>query len=1067
MNITKLSIQRSTLVVVVFTVLTLLGVVSYQSLNYELLPKFSPPVLTVTTLYPGASPNEVENSVTKEIEDVLSSLENVKEMKGTSLESFSIITVQLNQGTNVDLSLQDAQRKINTILARLPEDADAPTLNKFDFDDLPIIKMGATANMSGTEFFDLIDNKIKPELSRVPGMAQIKILGGTEREIKVNIQAAKLEAYGISILQVQQKIRNSNLDFPTGRIKNENGQTQLRLSGKYQNLDQLRNLVIKEDQNGIVRLADLAEVQDTQKDTEVLSRINSKPSVGITIQKQSDANAVEVSRLTKEALASLEKTYEKEGLKFNIASDSSDFTLEAADSVMHDLVIAVVLVAVVMLLFLHSLRNAVIVMVSIPASLVATFIAMYLLGYSLNLMSLLALSLVVGILVDDAIVVIENIYRHMEMGKNPAQAAYDGIKEIMATVTSITLVIVVVFIPIALSSGLVSDILRQFAVVVAIATMISLFVAFTLIPLLASRFSKLEHVSDKNMFGRFILWFERLLDRIIEGFTGALQWAFNHKFITLALTFVLLISSFMLVPFGYIGSEFIPAGDRGEVSLQLELPKNATVEQTNNATKQVEEYLRSMPEVKRVFTTVGTTASSQQGQNSAYQSELSVALVDVKERSFSTQQFSRQAKADIESKLPNVEVTPVPVGLVGNAQAPIQVVLSGPNLDTLLAFSQRVMKVLEGVEGTVDVETSVEGGNPEIEVVVDRDKMASVGMSLESVGAGMQMAFSGNTDATFRSGTEDYDINIRLDEFDRRNVTDIANLSFVNNQGKLVRLGQFADIRQSTGPSQLERTNRVTSLNVNSQVIGRPAGSVGADIQAILGTAEKPGKIRIPNGVTVDYAGDLKNQSEGFGTLGIALMASIIFVYLIMVALYDSYVYPLVVLFSIPLAIIGALLALALAAQSLSIFSILGIIMMIGLVAKNAIMVVDFTNQMKKEGHHVKDALLEAVRIRFRPILMTTLAMVIGMLPIALAGGSVAATKNGLAWALIGGLSSSMFLTLIVVPIIYYGFDRILAKFGWDKTTEIVLIDKTAEELERETAELEAKKEHKGEHAVA
>ncbi|WP_192820254.1 efflux RND transporter permease subunit [Rufibacter sp. LB8] len=1061
MNITKISIQRSTLVVVVFTVLTLLGVVSYNSLNYELLPKFSPPVLTITTLYPGASPNEVENSVTKEIEDALSALENVKEMKGTSLESFSIITIQLNQGTNVDLSLQDAQRKINAILARLPEDADPPTLNKFDFDDLPIIKMGATANLPATEFFDLIDKKIKPELSRVQGMAQIKVLGGSEREIKVNIKADRLEAYGISILQVQQRIKNSNLDFPTGRIKNENGQTQLRLAGKYQNLDQLRNLVIKSDQSGTVRLSDLAEVQDTQKDVDVLSRINSKASVGITIQKQSDANAVEVSAQTKAALANLEKIYEKEGLKFNIASDSSDFTLEAADSVIHDLVIAVILVAVVMLLFLHSLRNAVIVMVSIPASLVATFIVMFLLGYSLNLMSLLALSLVVGILVDDAIVVIENIYRHMEMGKTPAQAAYDGIKEIMATVTSITLVIVVVFVPIALSTGLVSDILRQFAVVVAVATMISLFVAFTLIPLLASRFSKLEHVSDKNMFGRFILWFERKLDNIIDGFTATLKWAFNHKFITLGVTFLLLVASFMLVPFGFIGSEFIPAGDRGEVSLQLELPKNSTVEQTNFATKQVEEYLRTIPEVTRVFTTVGTTASSQAGQTSAYQSELSVALVDVKERLFSTQEFSRQVKADIESKLPNVEVTPVPVGLVGNAQAPIQIVLSGSNLDTLIAFSKRVTNVVEGVQGTVDVEVSVEGGNPEIEVVVDRDKMASVGMTLESVGAGMQMAFSGNTDATFRSGTEDYDINIRLDEFDRRNVTDIANLSFINNQGRVVRLGQFADVKQSTGPSQLERTNRVTSLNVNSQVIGRPSGSVGADIQT------KMAEVKVPNGVTVDYAGDLKNQSEGFGTLGIALLASIIFVYLIMVALYDSYVYPLVVLFSIPLAIIGALLALALAAQSLSIFSILGIIMMIGLVAKNAIMVVDFTNQMKKEGHDVKSALIEAVRIRFRPILMTTLAMVIGMLPIALAGGSVAATKNGLAWALIGGLSSSMFLTLIVVPIIYYGFDRILAKFGWDKQTEIVLIDKTAEELERETAELEAKKEQHGHAAIA
>ncbi|GAB3811697.1 hypothetical protein GCM10028895_02060 [Pontibacter rugosus] len=560
MNITKISIQRSTIVVVIFAILTLLGLASYFTLNYELLPKFSPPVLTVSTFYPGASPSEVENSVTKEIEDALSSLENVDEIKGTSQESFSVIVVQLKQGTDVDLSLQDAQRKINAILGELPEDADPPSLGKFDFSDMPIMQLGATAKMSPTAFYDLVENKVKPELSRVPGMAQIKVLGGQEREIKVNLNAAKLQAYGLSISQVQQKIQFSNLDFPTGKVKNEEGQTLIRLAGKYETVDQLRNLVLKEEENGgSIRLSDVAEVQDTQKDTEVLTRVNSLSSIGLSIQKQSDANAVEVSELTRQALAQLEKTYEAEGLKFTIAKDSSEFTLEAADAVIHDLFLAIILVAVVMLLFLHSLRNAIIVMISIPASLIATFIAMNLLGYSLNLMTLLGLSLVVGILVDDAIVVIENIYRHMEMGKKPAQAAYDGIREIAATVTSITLVIVVVFVPIALSTGLVSDILRQFSVVVAISTMLSLFVAFTLIPLLASRFSRLEHLSDKNIFGRFILSFERFLDRVIEGFTSTLKWAFNHKFITVLGTVVLLVASIALVPAGFIGSEFVSA----------------------------------------------------------------------------------------------------------------------------------------------------------------------------------------------------------------------------------------------------------------------------------------------------------------------------------------------------------------------------------------------------------------------------------------------------------------------------------------------------------------------------
>ncbi|TXK26208.1 efflux RND transporter permease subunit [Pontibacter qinzhouensis] len=1054
MNITKISIQRSTIVVVIFAALTILGLASYFSLNYELLPKFSPPVLTVTTIYPGASPSEVENSVTKEIEDALSSLENVEEMKGTSQESFSIIVVQLKQGTDVDLSLQDAQRKINAILSNLPDDADAPALGKFDFDDLPIIQLGATAKMSATEFYDLIDNKLKPELSRIPGVAQVKVLGGQEREIKVNINAAKLEAYGLSISQVQQKIAFSNLDFPTGKIKSDEGQTLIRLAGKYENLDQLRNLVLKQDAAaGAVRLSDVAEVQDAQKDTEVITRVNSTASIGLSIQKQSDANAVEVSELTRKALAELEQTYAAEDLTFVIAKDSSEFTLEAADAVIHDLFLAIGLVAVVMLLFLHSIRNAIIVMISIPASLIATFIVMGLLGYSLNLMTLLGLSLVVGILVDDAIVVIENIHRHMEMGKKPAQAAYDGIREISATVTSITLVIVVVFVPIAMSTGLVSDILRQFSIVVAASTMLSLFVAFTLIPLLASRFSRLEHLSDKNMFGRFILAFERFLDNVIEGFASALKWAFNHKLIVMLATLAMFVGSVALVPTGFIGSEFVSAGDRGEFIMELELPKSATVEQTNFATRQVEQYLDKYPEVTKVFTTVGTSSSAQAGQNTAYLSEINISLVDAKERAFTTSAFSRQLKIELEETIPGVKFTAIPVSMVGGGnQAPIQIILSGGDVNSIMAVADKVLAEVEQVQGTAEVKKSVEEGNPEVAVSVDRDKMASLGLSLEQVGAGMQTAFNGDNNSKFRSKDNEYDINIRLDNFDRKNTTDIGNLSFVNNKGQLVRLSQFADIRQSSGPSKLERQDRVASVTISSQAVGRPTGSVGAEIQ------EKIAAMELPRDVTVTYGGDIKNQSEGFGSLGLALLASIVFVYLIMVALYDSYVYPLVVLFSIPLAIIGALLALAMSGSSLSIFSILGIIMLIGLVAKNAILVVDFTNNLKAEGVHVKEALVEAIRIRFRPILMTTLAMVIGMLPIALASGPGAEWKNGLAWALIGGLTSSMFLTLIVVPIIYYIFDRILAKFGMDKSTKIELVDKTLEELEHETAELEEKK---------
>ncbi|WP_282456807.1 efflux RND transporter permease subunit [Chitinophaga sedimenti] len=520
MKITEVSIKRPTVVVVLFTILTLMGIISYKSLNYELLPKFSSPVVSITTVYPGASPSEVESTVTKKIEDAVASMEKVKKIISKSSEGLSSVTVELNNDANADLGLQDAQRKINSIISDLPGDAKTPSLNKFSLDDLPIITLSATAKMDDKAFYDLIDKKVQPTLSRLPGVAQVSIIGGQEREIQISIDPAKLEAYKLSILQVRNIITNANLDFPTGKVKTTDQQILVRLAGKYKNVDQLRDLVITTTADGSqIRLGDVADVQDAQKDAERIARLDGVNAIALKIQKQTDANAVVVSEETKKAIAKIEQDYAVNGVSIKIANDSSDFTLESADSVIHDLVIAIFLVAAVMLLFLHSLRNAIFVMISIPASLIATFIGMKFMGFSLNLMSLLGLSLVVGILVDDAIVVLENIYRHMEMGKNKVRAAYDGVKEIGFTVTSITLVIVVVFLPISLTNGLVSMILREFCVVVMISTMLSLLASFMIVPLLSSRWGKLEHMTGKNIFEKFILWFERQLEKFTNWMT--------------------------------------------------------------------------------------------------------------------------------------------------------------------------------------------------------------------------------------------------------------------------------------------------------------------------------------------------------------------------------------------------------------------------------------------------------------------------------------------------------------------------------------------------------------------
>ena len=1037
MKLAEIAIKRPSLVIVLFTILTLGGLLSYSMMGYELIPKIETNMVTISTVYPGASPAEVETSVTRKIEDAVGSLENVKKVESSSYESLSVVMVQLNTGADVNYALNDAQRKVNAILADLPEDADPPSLQKFSLDDLPIMTLSITSDkLNNKELYDLLDKKIEPIFSRVNGVAQVDLVGGQEREIQVSLDEKKMQGYGLAIADVQQAILSSNLDFPTGALKTRTSRSTIRLSGKYRDVAEMNNLVVSNKNGAQVRLSDIATVLDTQKDVEKVARYNQNSTILMQIKKQSDANAVLVSELVQKTIAKVQDNYKTQGVKVNIVDDTTDFTLEAADHVIFDLFLAIILVAVVMLLFLHNIRNAFIVMVSIPVSLIATVIGMYLMGYTLNLMSLLGLSLVVGILVDDAIVVLENVYRHMEMGKSRIRAAYDGASEIGFTVTAITLVIVVVFLPIAMSSGLVSDILAQFCVTVVIATMLSLLASFTIIPWLSSRFGKLVHLTGKNPFEKFILWFEKQLEKFTHWISGILEWCLKstlRRIMTVIVTFIILISSFMLVAFGFIGAEFFPKVDRGQFLVQMELPKDATIEKTNQVTLQVEKYLREDKDVVDMITTVGQQSTGFGGaQATLYQSEIQVILVDKSERNESTDIKSAKIKRALEEKFTGVEFKTAPIGLMGAENAPIEMVVTAQDNETANKEANRILELLKKVPGSVDAELSTDSGSPEVQVNIDRDKMASLGLNLASVGKTMQTAFSGNTDGKFRAGEYEYDINIRFGDANRQSIDDVRNLMFTNPQGEQIRLSQFAEVKMGSGPSLLERRDKAPSVKVKSKVVGRPVGDVANEWADQFMNNEKTK----PAGVTYIWSKDMENQTEGFGTLGIALLAAIVLVYLVMVSLYDSFVYPFVVLFSIPLALIGVMVILAITGNSLNIFTLLGMIMLIGLVAKNAIMIVDFANMRKAAGANTHDALIQANHARLRPILMTTIAMVFGMIPIAIAKGAGAEMNNGLAWVVIGGLISSLFLTLIIVPVVYSLFDSLLRRMGKHETVD-------------------------------
>lgn len=1032
MSIAEIAVKRPLLIIVIFFVLILFGALSYSKLNYKLLPNIEVPTVSVSTIYPGASASEVESAVTKKLEDVFAAVEGLEKINSTSQEGVSQITVQLKSGTNIDKAERDIQRKADQAQNILPEDVDRPVVSKINLEEAPVVRAGVTSSLAPRALYNLVDQQLRPILQNITGVGQVNIIGGDERQIQVSIDQGKLKAYGLTITQVSEAIKNANQSFPAGRIETRDQRYSIQFDANVDSVDQLNNIIISQmPGKGSIYLNDVASITDATAEQTAINHINGLPSIGIQIIKQTDANAVNVSKQVKAQFSKLEKQYQAQQIRFTISSDQSVYTLRSADAVMEDLVLAIVIVGLVMLAFLHSFRSSLFVMVALPSSIIPTFIVMYFMGFSLNLMTLMAMSLVVGILVDDSIVVLENIYRHMEMGADRRKAALDGRNEIGFTAMAITLVDVVVFLPLAVSGGIIGAILKEFSLVVVISTLMSLFVSFTITPMLASRFGRLEHLSKKTFWGRINLGFEHLIDVIKEMYGNALEVVLRKKRWLLGGVIVLIIASLMLLGKGFIGATFMPSGDQGELLINLELSPTASIYQTNLVTQQVEKMIMEQPEVDKVFSSIGFVSGGVAGTgNNSNRAELTITLKDASKRSVTAGEFGIAMQQKLSSTIAGVKVSASPTSITGGGtQAPIQIAVKGVNQLAVRRIAEQYMTVVATVPGTQFVQLSVKDKKPRVEVKLNREKMALLGINATQVGTVLQNAFSGNDKSKYKEAGNEYDILVSLDKYDRSNINDVRNMPFANSDGQTFLLSQFADVQEGMGESMLQRSDRLNSITVNANVVGRPVGTVANDIKA------KTAAIALPQGISIEYLGEVKNQGDAFASLGLALIIAILLVYLIMVALYDSVVYPFVVLFSIPVALVGALLALALAMETLNVFSIIGIIMLLGLVAKNAILIVDFANQLKGEGHAVKSALIEAGKERLRPILMTTLAMILGMLPIALATGAGSEIKKGMAWVIIGGLTSSMILTLFVVPAMYLIIERLKDRLAKRRTT--------------------------------
>ncbi len=1027
MNITEISIKRPSLIIVVFSVLTLLGVIGYKNLSYELMPDFNQPVVVIKTVYPGAEPNEVETSVSRKIEDALSNLEGVDYLVTKSLPNASVIIANLKYGTNLDKSMQDAQRYIDNIRKDLPADILSPVMSKVSPNDLPIMSISATSNLPATVFYQQMKDEYLPQIQQLKGVAEITILGGEEREIQVKVDQGKLKLYKLSITQLAEAINRSGLDLPAGKIQTNKESNSVRLTGKFTTLDDINKVQIAMPAPGSpVYVKDVANVSNAVKETTSISRYNGKDGIGLLLKKQGDANAVDVSKLVREKFKSIELQNAGAAVKFIIADDSTDNTIAAVNSVVFDLVLAVLLVSLVMLLFLRSFRNSLIVLIAIPTSLITAFAMMWLLGYTLNLMTLLAMSLIIGILVDDATVVLENIQRHLDMKKEKRTAALDGRMEIGFSALSITLVDVVVFLPILFLQVFVADMLKQFSVVVITSTLISLLVGFTLTPWLASRIGKKEDLKPTNIFNRFLLWFERQLLKFINWYGKQLEWVLSHKLIFSGIVLLLFVMTAAMMKQGIIGKELISTGDQGKFRMSLEFDKSTAIQQNNFLSKKIETYILQQPEVATVFSNIGgpSTGIGSLGVGAANKTEFTIQLKPAKERNKQpTEAFMKILREDLKVKFPTINYSMAALGLIPRS-APIEITLSGIDPDLVMKSGKDLKAIIEKIPGADNVRLSVEEGSPEYKIVPNKEKMQRFGLTTAYVGLNIRTAYTGNDDASLTENGTEYPVRIWLNDFNRKSVEDVQRLTIVNPQGLPVQVAQFADVLQDNSPSLLERKDRQPAVTLTADALGKPSGTVADDVVAYLK------KNPLAEGITMTWGSDIKRQNDSFGALGSVLMISFLLIYLIMVALYDSFIYPFVVLFSIPVAAIGAFLALNLSLSNLSLFALLGLIMLMGLVAKNAILIVDFTNQLKAEGKRFKEALIIAGKERMRPILMTTLAMVFGMLPIALAKGTASEWKNGLAWVIIGGLLSSLILTVYLVPVVYYVVDTIKGRLS-------------------------------------
>jgi len=1015
MNFSKTAIMRPVSTIMLMLIIVVLGAVSFSKLPIDLYPKMELPYAMVMIQYPNAAPTEIENLVTKPVEQQIATVENIKAIYSYSMEGSSIVLCEFENGTNMDFASLNMREKVDLISDYLPDNASEPMFITMDPTLMPVSQLYVSGDMSLEKLNSLVDDEVLPALERSEGVAAASSFGGTEKEISVKFDQERLAGYGLTLSDISQMLSAENISLPSGDVKKGSKELIVRTIGEFQSLDDIKHVPFVLPTREVVYLQDIATVEEGIKEQTSIGRVNEVPAIGISITKQSTANTVVVSKQVNKAIDELRKAHPE--LTFTFSYDQADYIKNSIANVAETAILGCLLAVIICFLFLRNIASTMIIAISIPTSIVATFILMYFTGLTMNVLSLSGLAVAIGMLVDDSIVVMENIYRRRDEGITALDASIIGTKEVTMPVFAATMTKIAVFLPIVFVQGMAATIFKEFSYTIGFALICSLLVALTVVPMLCSKLMNTKdmgtHIKIRNVTYEFRLLplFERGIHYVTDEYLKFLRYALHHRKKIVVWALIILVSSSVLVAF--VGGELLPTTDEGSFTITAEMPYGTSLEGKDKVMSEIENYVNNnIPELKVCSVAIGS--SNMYSISSANTSTVTVKLVDKKDRKRSTTEIVNKASADLQgivgAKLTLKETSSMDMS---TGSSPISIVLKGDDLDTLKKVSLDLENIIRGVKGTVNVTTDMTEGNPELRVMLQRNNAAQYGITSYQLAKALEADLDGSTATTLKTNGEETDIVLSLSDDYKESVENMKQIMIKSSTGQMVPVGEIADFAYDNSPSQITRQDQVRTVTISSNISGRDLKSVSKDINKAIS------KYQLPAGYTVETGGEQKEMMDSFTSLAYALMLSVLLIYMILASQFESLLQPFIIMLAIPFALTGAFLALFLTGTPLSLVAFLGIIMLGGIVVNNSILLIDFINKNKQIYPTREEAILNAGKFRIRPIVMTMLTTSLGLLPLSFGIGSGGELQAPMGITVIGGLIFSTVITLVIVPVFY------------------------------------------------